>query len=69
MLLPYQEKLYDDKGEITLLTDSNFESTVLDDENSIWVVQFYSPSCTSLPSDRAHDSIESSPLTHPGWVL
>ncbi|ELR20284.1 DnaJ domain containing protein [Acanthamoeba castellanii str. Neff] len=40
-----QEKLYDDKGEITLLTDSNFEATVLDDENSIWVVQFYSPSC------------------------
>jgi thioredoxin-like negative regulator of GroEL len=50
--------LYDDKGEITLLTESNFEATVLDDENSIWVVQFYSPSCTFhsfLQSERARE--------------
>ncbi len=40
-----QEELYNSKGDINILTTSNFDKTVLDDSDSIWVVQFYSPSC------------------------
>jgi len=43
-----QEKLYDGTGDINILSPDNFDSVVLNDEKAIWVVQFYSSSCTSL---------------------
>lgn len=39
------QELYDNKGDVVILDSKNFDELVLKDASSIWMVQFYSPSC------------------------
>ena len=37
--------LYSDNGPVVKLTESNFKDLVLNDKNTMWLIEFYAPWC------------------------
>jgi len=45
LLVQLTTALYRDNGPVVKLTASNFKKLVLDDKDSLWLVEFYAPWC------------------------
>lgn len=45
LLLASVQALYSENGPVVILTEKNFKELVLNDKNTMWLVEFYAPWC------------------------
>ena len=45
LLLASVQALYSENGPVVILNEKNFKELVLNDKNTMWLVEFYAPWC------------------------